>query len=70
MATSPDRESDSHDSEEPPVDLPEFYTAQPTTVALASRNKQTPATKQDITGLLKEMRQMHAMDLDLLKNEI
>ncbi|CAH2292822.1 Hypothetical predicted protein [Pelobates cultripes] len=60
----------SQNAEEQSVDLPESSAAQPTTGTSASRDKHTPATKQDITDLLQEMRQMHAADLDLLKTEI
>ncbi|CAH2286173.1 Hypothetical predicted protein [Pelobates cultripes] len=67
MATPPDRELD---AEVLPAGMPEPSTAEPTMVTPAGRDKQSPATKQDIADLLQEMRQQHAADLNLLQTEI
>ncbi|CAH2318672.1 Hypothetical predicted protein, partial [Pelobates cultripes] len=70
MAASPDRTTASQDEGEQSGAEQEQSTAHPIRDPQTNRTNITPATKQDIADLLKEMRQMHAADMDLLRTEM
>ncbi|CAH2306912.1 Hypothetical predicted protein [Pelobates cultripes] len=70
MAASPDRTTTLQDEGEQSGAEQEQSVAHPTWEPQPNRNNLTPATKQDIADLLKEMRQMHAADMDLLRTEM
>ncbi|CAH2318170.1 Hypothetical predicted protein [Pelobates cultripes] len=70
MAASPDRTTASQDEGEQSGAEQELLTAHPIRDPQTNRTNLTPATKQDIADLLKEMRQMHAADMDLLRTEM